>query len=411
MEFQNYVFVGVDTHKNQHTACVLNCFHQKMGLTQTPNNPASFESLIQDIKSFKSPDKKLLFGLEDTQGLGHSLAQWLLDEGYTVKEVNPALTKRERHHSANPDKSDEIDAEAIANVLLTDFNELPDAIYDANFKAIRQLNNQRQTLVKEQTKLKNRFHNLIHQQYPEYEKFFSDPFGKTAMAFYEEFPHPSDLDYYAEKRLQKFLKDQVKSIGNDKAATILSLVDKDRKKTADSEARNTIIRGIIKHLRLLAKSLEKINKQLEKAVEKSQYQLTTMPGIEFKLAALFISNIKNIDRFESASKLARYAGLAPVENSSGTSKNLSYKKYGCRDLNHAFYMLAFQQIGGTRNGKIKNPVSYKYYQKKIKEGKSQKVALTCLERRLVDIIYAMMRDRSAYKLPENIDYEVLDKAG
>jgi len=411
VEHQNYVFVGVDTHKNQHTACVLSCFHQKLGLTQTSNNPANFESFIKDINSFKSPDKKLVFGLEDTQGLGHSLAQWLLDQGYTVKEINPALTKRERHHSPNPDKSDEIDAEAIANVLLTDYSKLPDAIYDANFKAIRQLNNQRQTLVKERTKLKNRFHNTIHQQYPEYEKFFSDPFGKTAMAFYEKFPHPAELKYYGETRLQDFLNDQVKSIGNDKATTILSLVDKDKKKTADAEARNTIIIGIIQQLRVLSKSLEKIDNQLEKAVKESQYQLTTMPGIGFKLAALFISNIKNIDRFESASKLARYAGLAPVEHSSGTSKNMGYKKYGCRDLNHAFYLLAFQQIGGTRNGKIKNPVSYKYYQKKLKEGKSQKVALTCLERRLVDIIYAMMRDRSAYRLPENIDYEALDKVG
>jgi transposase len=411
VEHQNYVFVGVDTHKNQHTACVLSCFHQKLGLTQTPNNPTNFDSFIQDINSFKSPDKKLVFGLEDTQGLGHSLAQWLLDQGYTVKEINPALTKRERHHSANPDKSDEIDAEAIANVLLTDFNELPDAIYDANFKAIRQLNNQRQTFIKEQTKLKNRFHNLIHQQYPEYKKFFSDPFGKTAIAFYEKFPHPADLNYYGEDRLQKFLNNQAKSIGNDKAATILSLVDKDKKKTADAEARNTIIIGIIEQLRVLSKSLEKINDQLEKTVKESQYQLTTMPGIGFKLAALFISNIKNIDRFESASKLARFAGLAPVEHSSGTSKNLSYKKYGCRDLNHAFHLLAVQQIGSSINGKIKNPVSYKYYQKKLQEGKSQKVALTCLERRLVDIIYAMMRDRSAYKLPKNINYEVLDKAG
>ncbi|MEC9489737.1 MAG: IS110 family transposase [Halanaerobiales bacterium] len=411
MEQLNYVFVGVDTHKNQHTACLLSCFHDKLGIIKTPNNPAHFDSFIQNINSLKSHDKKLVFGLEDTQGLGHSLAQWLLDQGYIVKEINPALTKRERHHSANPDKSDEIDAEAIANVLIVDFNGLPDAIYDANFKAIRQLNNQRQTMIKEQTKLKNKFHNLIHQQYPEYQKFFSSPFGKTAMAFYEKFPHPADLDYYAEDRLQKFLNDQVKSIGNNKAATILSLVNKDKKKTADAEARNTIIRGIIKQLRLLAKSLEKINNQLKKAVEKSQYQLTTMPGIDFKLAALFISNIKNIDRFESASKLARYAGLAPVEHSSGTSKNMSYKKYGCRDLNHAFYLLAVQQIGSTINGKIKNPASYKYYQKKLQEGKSQKVALTCLERRLTDIIYAMMRDRSAYKLPENIDYEVLDKAG
>lgn len=83
-------------------------------------------------------------------------------------------------------------------------------------------------------------------------------------------------------------------------------------------------------------------------------------GINYKLAAKLISNIKNIDRFNSADKMARYAGLIPSEYSSG---------------------------------------------------KSRKVALTCLQRRLVDIIYAMMRDRSAYKLPEIPDYKVLNKAG
>ena len=63
-------------------------------------------------------------------------------------------------------------------------------------------------------------------------------------------------------------------------------------------------------------------------------------------------------------------------------------------------MLAIQQIGTTRNGKPKNPAAYQYYQKKLNEGKSRKSALVCLQRRLVDIIYAMMRDKSAYKLPQ-----------
>jgi len=47
---------------------------------------------------------------------------------------------------------------------------------------------------------------------------------------------------------------------------------------------------------------------------------------------------------------------------------------------------------------------------KLKEGKSKKIALICLQRRLVDIIYAMMRDRSAYKLPENVGVEYTSAA-
>jgi len=101
-----------------------------------------------------------------------------------------------------------------------------------------------------------------------------------------------------------------------------------------------------------------------------------------------------------ADQLASYAGIAPVEYSSGKSRNTTSEIYACRDLNHVFYHLALQQIGSYKNGRIKNPAAYNYYQKNLKEGKSKKTALTCLQRRLVDIIYAMMRNSSAYELPE-----------
>ena len=409
MEYQNYIFVGVDTHKNQHTAVVINCFHQSLGHTKTVNDPDSFDEFIAKLNSLSHNNETLIFGLEDTQGLGHSLAQWLIGKGYTVKEVNPTFTKRERDHSTNPDKSDPVDAEAVANALYANLDKLPNIEEDITYKAIRQLNNHRKSLIKRQTQLKNRLHNLIHQQYPQYEKFFSDTFGKTALAFWESFPHPAELKHYAEKRLNKFLKNQAKNISNNKAETILSLVNKDRKQDIATDTRNSLIPMLISQLRLIMNHIEKIDQKLEKAIDKCDYKLTTMPGISYTLAAEFIANIRNINRFDSADKLARYAGLAPAEYSSGKSHKQSFKKYGNRDLNHAFYTLALQQVGSFRNGRIKNPVAYNYYQKKLAEGKARKVALTCLQRRLVDIIYAMMRDRSAYKLPEIHDYKVLNK--
>jgi transposase len=250
MDYQKYLFVGVDTHKNQHTAVVINCFHQSLGHTKTVNDPDSFDEFIAKLNSLSHNNETLIFGLEDTQGLGHSLAQWLIEKGYTVKEVNPTFTKRERDHSTNPDKSDPVDAEAVANALYANLDKLPNIEEDAIYKAVRQLNNQRKSLVKRQTQLKNRLHNLIHQQYPHYEKFFSDTFGKTAMAFWETFPHPAELKHYAEKRLNKFLKNQTKNISNDKAKIILSLVNKDSKKDISTKTRNSLIPIVISQLRL-----------------------------------------------------------------------------------------------------------------------------------------------------------------
>jgi len=400
MDYQNHLFVGVDTHKNQHTAVIINCFHKELGTIQTPNNPGDFEGFVKELKSITPNQETLLFGLEDTQGLGRSLAQWLINKGYQVKEVNPALTKRERKHSPNPDKSDAIDAEAIANVLLSNWDELPQVRKDANFKAIKQLNNYLQSLIKQRTQIKNQLHDLVHQQYPNYKKFFSNPFsGKTALAFWERFPHPTELKYYGEKRLQSFLNEQTKNISNNKAEKILSIVDKNQTTDVSSETRNTLIPQLINQLKLIKQQIDTVKEQLVEKIDSNPYKLTTMPGIGCTLAAQFIAEIGHIERFNSADQLARYAGLAPAEHSSGKSKQTSRKKYGCRNLNQAFYMLAIQQIGTTRNGKPKNPAAYQYYQKKLNEGKSRKPALVCLQRRLVDIIYAMMRDKSAYKLP------------
>ena len=403
MEPTDYLFVGVDTHKNQHTAAVMNCFHQSLDTIDFPNNTNSFPDLISQIKAIDNNDRKLIFGLEDTQGLGHSLAQWLVQKGYIVKDVNPALTKRERHHSTNPDKSDEVDAKAIAEILFANQDKLPTIKEDKIYISIRRIYNRYNRLIKQSTEIKNELHTLLHQQYPEYEKFFSDPFGKTALAFWSEFPHPSKLKHYGIKRLNKFLKKQVKSISNDKAELILSLVDKDTQNDFATKTNNQLIKMAITHLKTIKQNIEKTKEKLENAIENTDYQLTSMPGIGTILAATFISNIKDINRFSSASKLARYAGIAPAQYSSGKSSHYRSKKYGCRDLNKAFHQLAIQQIGKTSNNLAKNLAGYSYYLKKIDEGKCHKVAITCLKRRLVDIIYAMMRDRSKYRIPEKSD--------
>ena len=46
MKYQNNLFVSIDTHKNHHTAVVINCFYQKLGSVQTFNNPSHYQNLI-----------------------------------------------------------------------------------------------------------------------------------------------------------------------------------------------------------------------------------------------------------------------------------------------------------------------------------------------------------------------------
>jgi len=68
-------------------------------------------------------------------------------------------------------------------------------------------------------------------------------------------------------------------------------------------------------------------------------------------------------------------------------------------LNAIFHNLAVQQIQVAKgdNKKQRNPVFYEYYQRKLAEGKTKKQALICVMRRLVNIIYSMMKHKTEYR--------------
>ena len=52
-----------------------------------------------------------------------------------------------------------------------------------------------------------------------------------------------------------------------------------------------------------------------------------------------------------------------------------------------------------KNGLLLNPILYEYYHKKIGEGKMKNQALKSVQRRLVNIIYSVMKNNRPYENP------------
>lgn len=122
-----YVFVGVDTHKEDLTAYITDPWHEILGTCRVTNDPAFLGKFLNEVK--KNIPKGFIpaFGLEDTDGLGRPLAQFLLKSKHTMKEINPAKVDRERDKTCHPDKSDPQDAFSISKVLVDEFFSLPEA--------------------------------------------------------------------------------------------------------------------------------------------------------------------------------------------------------------------------------------------------------------------------------------------
>ncbi|EJQ93934.1 IS110 family transposase [Bacillus paranthracis] len=407
---QNYLYVGVDLHKEHHTAVIINCWQEKLGEIQFENKPSAFSEFLLEVETYVSNGLSVVFGLEDVGGYGRALAKYLVDHEQVVKEVNPALSFLERKSQVMIQKNDSWDAECVARILVNKFNQLPDAKPNDLFWSIQQLVSRRNALVKAQSALKNQLHIQLNHHYPSYKKFFSELDGKTALAFWQQYPSPSCLEGANIKQLTAFLLDVSNNTCSvKKASDILKLVKEDGQTMKEyQEMRNFLVRSIVREIEFKKKEMKYIERELKQLVNLLDYQLETMPGIELVTASALIAEIGDVRRFPNANKLARFAGIAPVYFGSGGKGKTHKSKQGNRALHALFYNLAVQQVQVAKGSKMpRNPVFHAYYQKKLKEGKTKGQALVCIMRRLVNIVYGMMKYKTAYELPVVEEKEVV----
>jgi len=68
-----------------------------------------------------------------------------------------------------------------------------------------------------------------------------------------------------------------------------------------------------------------------------------MRGISTILSAKLVAHTNGIERFKNLDKFIRYAGISPLERSSGKLESIS-RAIGEPELNSAIYMIALSQL-------------------------------------------------------------------
>jgi transposase len=394
-----HVYVGMDVHRSTHTATIIDCFFEKLGSITITNTESGFKKLVSEVKKHQKNGITAIIGLEDIHSTGRELAVFLINHGFAVKYVNPALTNSERKNQATFHKTDDFDSLCIARVLLTKLNELPEAKPDDLYWVLSELVAKRSAVLKANTALKNQLRTYIMHHYPRYTSFFTIFSSNTSITFWEKYPSPAKLKETTVEELGEFLRLKTYGVHSiDKARQIFKTVEEDNFQPNEyQEIRDTIVTTTAKQIKDNLDTIDKLDKQIESILPKFGYKLQTMKGISTTFAAGLIAHIGNIDRFSNASKLAKFAGISPVSYATGkTSKHFSDRR-GDKELRHIFFhiaVLVVSNYAGQR--KPHNQYFYEYYNRKISEGKTKRQALKCVMRRLVNIIYRMMKDKSEY---------------
>lgn len=400
---QNNIYIGLDLHKLTHTAVIINCWNEKLGEITFKNIPDEFIKLIFEVTKHNKENLTPVFGLENAGSYGRKLAVYLLEKGYMVKDINPALSSMQRKSAPTTKKNDSFDALCVARVLLDRLDELPDARNQDLFWTHTQLVNKRESLLDSIIVLKNQLQEQLSHAYSSSKKYFTLIDTNTALTFWDNYPSPRHLENVNVDDLAGQLrKTSHNNCSTKKAQHILDMVAKEKNNvvTEYQAQRDFIVKSIIRDMRQRKEELQTVNAEIKEIMKHMGYKLETMPGIDNVYAAKLIAEIGDIKRFPNADKLARYAGIAPVCFSSAGKGRDHKSKQGNRKLDGIFHFLAVQMIQTAAKSRIpRNPVFLAYYKKKISEGKTKQQALVCIKRRLVNIIYGMLKNKTEYIAP------------
>ena len=148
----------------------------------------------------------------------------------------------------------------------------------------------------------------------------------------------------------------------------------------------------IQQIELITLQITEIESSIEKAMEEINSVVKTVPGIGSLNGAMIISEIGDINRFESPCKLLAYAGLDPsvIQSGNFTARSTRMSKRGSPTLRYALINVAF-------NVSLNNEASKKYYDLKISQGKSHFNALGHTAHKLVRELFKLLKENVAFK--------------
>ncbi len=156
------------------------------------------------------------------------------------------------------------------------------------------------------------------------------------------------------------------------------------------EAQGQIIRDLAQRLLQLKRSIQAIEERLEEATLATGQQLQTFNGLGTVLASVFIGETLDTACFDNdKDKFASYNGSVPVTRGTGKHARQVENSWCNRRLKSALDQLAL-------NAHRSKPLSEAYYQQCLDRGLDPSEAYKRLMRRLSDIVFAMIRDKTPY---------------
>lgn len=336
------MFAGIDSHKDTLAVAVLDRVGLPVTVVEEPNTRAGFVR----IAALLAKHEVARVGVEGSGHYGRCIAAYLVldaeQPSLEVFEVPTLMTSRERGAKPGKGKTDPIDAVAIARITMREPKLPPVRLAVGEAADLRALLDYREDLVAERTELIMRAHADLHGLFPGYHHQVPNLITRTNLN------------------------------------ATLQLLE------GDGRVRSDLTRRRLARVAEIDAEAAELKQRISGYVKAAGSTLTSLYGVGPIIAARFLAEVVDINRYPNRNTFAAVNGTAPLAASSGRTKRHRFNPGGNRRLNRSLYTMAITQIRADTEGRA-------YYQRKREAGKTKKEALRCLKRRLSDLVYTTMK--------------------
>jgi transposase len=321
-------------------------------------------------------------------------------EWITLYPINPiTLQKYREAFVTSRAKDDTRDAQYLADLLLSHHSKLkPWAPEDDATRSVQQLVFHRRSVVDERTGLTNRLQGLLKQYYPQALHLCGDELWRPlATAFLLKWPSlqavkkakPTSIKtfYHLQGSRSKTLIDQR-----------LEIIDKAVPVTDQSAVIGSFvlrIQLICRELQTVQRTVHTFDQQIAQAYHQHEDRVVfeSLPGAGPTLGPRLLATMgSQRDRFDAASCLQHYTGIAPVTKKSGGSCYI-HRRYLCSKFHkQSFHEYAKESILWCRWAAA-------YYLQQRTKGAHHHTAVRALAFKWQRVIWRCWQDRKPYDDP------------
>jgi len=408
------MLVGVDVSLKSHHVHFMKEDGSSIADFSVSNDQIGADTLIKRMleAAEKSQVEQFKIGMEATDLYSWHLAHYLQDQlkNYeprfksAIYVLNARRVARFKKGYDSLVKNDRIDAWVIADHLR--FGRLPNEMKDAiQYEALQRLTRTRFHLMKDIARNKTYFLNQLFLKFSglRQDNPFSNSFGATSLAVVEELD-PETIAEMSIEELVEFLQEKGKNRFEkpEELAKFLQKLARSsyRLNKVMQDPVNISLSVTLSTIQHIESQVKRLDKEIAKLMKGITQTLTSVKGIGDVYAAGLIAEIGDVKRFKDHHALAKYAGLVWNQNQSGEYESEETGRMRTGNKYLRYYLI--QAADSIR----KYDSEYKaFYEKKYQEvpKHKHKRALVLTARKLVRLVYSLLRTNQLYTPPERRD--------